>query len=466
MGSIPYIAERNTWDRRWAHPYESIASLTLKLVWANDARFSDVMRLFGVKAIQNVFGSRTGLVAYSFLSTHWVRRDFSGGELGSQPLQESFLTWYAGGNAALVATDSHFRFCPDCLRLGYHSSAFQVTSLIRCPIHRALLTHTCPNCGACNPEFSLNRDLLKNPFQCYHCKNFWTQRPRMGAWTASVSFDAQVNSKFGPIYSWLKGISRETVDVPVEDFCLRDFDATFIWKQSIACAVLGTLIKPQPDMPEFVLDPRVRVLRVTGAWNKFGRRDQCSVFKAIRRQIRRRLGKRSRLQRDPTLERARAAFEIWRNTFEGDERERRKRLSSPYPTPGCWSKLPATKEGESLNVLAERYLAYFYVLADSVRCVYARIEEGARDEERYRLPDETWDPICRQQLIAKDAFLREHLEFGHFHSRPCHWFAHNVPRGESPVGKPILTYSSTLWSGMPDLMRTMCTIPGRRNVED
>lgn len=59
------------------------------------------------------------------------------------------------------------RYCPACLRLGYHSSMFQHYSLARCPEHEVLLRRGCPSCRS-----PLNPNLAQasvDPFACAKC---------------------------------------------------------------------------------------------------------------------------------------------------------------------------------------------------------------------------------------------------------------------------------------------------------
>jgi hypothetical protein len=72
----------------------------------------------------------------------------------------------------------YFRFCKLCLNRGYHGTAYQFQSVIRCPIHGDLLETQCRTCGK-STAYHLNAFLLNFPFRCGHCLKFYsTTGPR------------------------------------------------------------------------------------------------------------------------------------------------------------------------------------------------------------------------------------------------------------------------------------------------
>lgn len=50
-------------------------------------------------------------------------------------------------DAGVLAAQHHFRFCPECLRFGYHTLLHQLPWISRCPWHGAQLRTECLRCG-------------------------------------------------------------------------------------------------------------------------------------------------------------------------------------------------------------------------------------------------------------------------------------------------------------------------------
>jgi len=60
------------------------------------------------------------------------------------------------------------RYCPECLRLGYHSTMFQYLGLARCPEHKCLLQVRCAACA--NKVVPTLQNTASDPFACPTCK--------------------------------------------------------------------------------------------------------------------------------------------------------------------------------------------------------------------------------------------------------------------------------------------------------
>ena len=66
----------------------------------------------------------------------------------------------------------YFRFCPKCLRRGYHGVVHQLETEHHCPIHGDWLQVECQACGQAAP-YRLNARLLGAPFRCANCRAFY-----------------------------------------------------------------------------------------------------------------------------------------------------------------------------------------------------------------------------------------------------------------------------------------------------
>ena len=61
----------------------------------------------------------------------------------------------------------HLRYCPACLALGHQSTLFQLTQVLRCPIHIERLRTGCPYCG--RPISTGLSDVARNHLYCGAC---------------------------------------------------------------------------------------------------------------------------------------------------------------------------------------------------------------------------------------------------------------------------------------------------------
>jgi hypothetical protein len=68
----------------------------------------------------------------------------------------------------MPAASKVFRYCPVCLRWGYHSVLFQLTRITHCPAHQRALRIGCRHCHYAQP-LRLNARLLDRPFRCAQC---------------------------------------------------------------------------------------------------------------------------------------------------------------------------------------------------------------------------------------------------------------------------------------------------------
>lgn len=60
------------------------------------------------------------------------------------------------------------RYCPECLRVGYHSTMFQYLGLQNCPTHRCLLQVGCGGCG--RGVVPTLHNVVADPFACPKCR--------------------------------------------------------------------------------------------------------------------------------------------------------------------------------------------------------------------------------------------------------------------------------------------------------
>ncbi len=160
---------------RWLLPGESIVSILWKFARANGLPGHTLVHLLGadvdayegVEAMRDVFDLR-----------HVARML----RLPEKILRASLLDPGQRGRH-----HSGFRYCRQCLTLGFHSVRYQMFSENRCPAHSRSLETQCHGCGGESPYF-LNACLIGSPYRCTRCGALYgkghppvlSEKPAMG----------------------------------------------------------------------------------------------------------------------------------------------------------------------------------------------------------------------------------------------------------------------------------------------
>ena len=167
------FAPSATWGKDWCGPLEGVFTLAQKYSWANAASVRDMRCLFGMplSTFDKLTGSNTLLVNMT-------------GKQGPR-LQSSFLSYWAGDWTRLLASDTHFRYCPACIEYGYQSWIYQIAALARCPIHRCELLSACRTCGAPTCAYGVTSCAFDKPMRCHRCGSPWSSTSQIGRWSDS-----------------------------------------------------------------------------------------------------------------------------------------------------------------------------------------------------------------------------------------------------------------------------------------
>lgn len=154
------------WRKEWFNDYISPWVVFERFMYANSASTRDILSLFGtekaqlkprlnehqdfitLKAFDNEkVNNSLGIDLYR-LSNEFVRRFI-------MPLNQ--------GEYTELLVRKTLAFCPDCLKLGYHSYLHQYSLLENCPFHGTKLITKCPNC---KEEIPLKINLRRDAFHC------------------------------------------------------------------------------------------------------------------------------------------------------------------------------------------------------------------------------------------------------------------------------------------------------------
>jgi hypothetical protein len=139
---MPFISSllRLTWDGRAPAPYESGASVFLKVMALNALTFREFYALICREA-----GS-VPIFPRDLMNGAWIDFDRYSALLrvDQARLKQGFLDWLGieSSNGKAVG----IRRCPDCTRLHYHCSLFNLAIVKSCPWHGSAISEPCYGC--------------------------------------------------------------------------------------------------------------------------------------------------------------------------------------------------------------------------------------------------------------------------------------------------------------------------------
>src|ERR1035437_358219 len=196
------------WPKASARPGESLWSLMHRFLWLNAPSRSDLKRSFGCPHLQpfSLLDGQRPPSHYRFGPIAFDRHRLSSA-LGLTPRHwaSSTLGWLRGTPVDDVETD--LRFCPLCLQVGYHTVAFQLSCVEKCPIHQDWLVRKCLRCGgAISPQLDLNA--IKNPYACQSCGHLLAPKASL------VNPPMIAGHRISEILDWYRQLSTLAIAAP------------------------------------------------------------------------------------------------------------------------------------------------------------------------------------------------------------------------------------------------------------
>jgi hypothetical protein len=150
---------------KWVEPHESIVSI----LW----KFARMNRLAG-----HVVAGQVATITIDPYEGIEPRRD----TVDIRRLRQTLGLRLKTLRASLIprslqrSSSRYFRYCPKCLKRGYHGVLHQLEPLQQCPIHGSWLETECANCHQPSP-YLLNARLLDAPFRCASCRQYYATYP-------------------------------------------------------------------------------------------------------------------------------------------------------------------------------------------------------------------------------------------------------------------------------------------------
>jgi len=162
------------WQKNFVRPQESL--------WSVFHRFNFINKINTRELEHFVACSPDSLTSLNLLtqlalsgtdsdkSNHTLFDEFVITFLGIKSKQTSTLTRRSIDSVLVDASSNHLRFCPVCLKQGYHSVVFQYKDIEKCPIHNVDLESRCPECSY-PIDVSLPNTSLMDGYRCIKCKS-------------------------------------------------------------------------------------------------------------------------------------------------------------------------------------------------------------------------------------------------------------------------------------------------------
>jgi len=156
------------WRDAWLTGFDSAYSLLSKFALLNAMTARELTTL----VVSRTCGRRTRLIKHPDCDL----RDSSLIDVPKlarlcRTSEELITRGFVFGNFPAPRSDcaTVLRYCPECLRRGWHVALFQLKFIRRCPIHQLPLQEPCPACGGRIP-YQLAAAAINDPFTCSHCQ--------------------------------------------------------------------------------------------------------------------------------------------------------------------------------------------------------------------------------------------------------------------------------------------------------
>lgn len=201
-----------------ASRFDSLWASFHKFAYLNGASYSDIKALFEIAGFtpSRQYSTLTNLDAFDR-----AKLAFAFG-IPQEYLDHAIPAPYQIGDDA--TSSSHLRYCHLCIRNGFHTAAFQLKSIQRCPLHNVALDEVCPSCRRSIP-YRLATAEVAVPFGCRCGHVLWTDL-YSATWPRAISCDQEL--VFERLEAWVaKFRTNESAE--------RGWLGPGIWMRGLAC---------------------------------------------------------------------------------------------------------------------------------------------------------------------------------------------------------------------------------------
>lgn len=184
------------WPARYCAPGESAWLTAHKFGYLNGLASDSLCRALLARGEDVLHTSSTSRL---FARIAEQRRDKARPDCGSDVLRARTLEESFGPHQPRMCNDS-VRYCPRCLDQWFHSSAFQLTAVERCPAHNCPLETGCPSCRKLW-NVSYKHEEFSRPLHCHHCGRPFAGREARFDEVLPIGTDART-----PTYQFLQQV--------------------------------------------------------------------------------------------------------------------------------------------------------------------------------------------------------------------------------------------------------------------
>lgn len=165
------MAGRYTWGKHLFTKYESLWSIVHKFADVNSLSHSDIYRALGdERAQKSPPRTEWSLARFHRLSSDRISYvlNINLNDLRFVTTDEYAIDFGIFDSFYYRCVSEFLRYCPVCIRHGFHTPLFQYQYVKRCPIHNESLTDRCTNCDSVN-KYAMVKCAFDVPYCCEHC---------------------------------------------------------------------------------------------------------------------------------------------------------------------------------------------------------------------------------------------------------------------------------------------------------
>jgi len=172
-----------TWRKEWINRFESLWSVFEKFKYANSISEKEVYEIFSIRDQHGSIRKYQSKENKTYLSMEGVDGNallkILGVDIKQRNLNDIEAITYVIANHSNININDFYsnklRFCPECIKNGYHSIFHQALLFDECFMHEGTkLISKCPNCLS-HLEYEFNSKNNKLGFQCQYCSSFYLE---------------------------------------------------------------------------------------------------------------------------------------------------------------------------------------------------------------------------------------------------------------------------------------------------